>query len=385
MKRFSFIPLILAIVIYIIFPFKELQFLSIAIILIYLQAFISSFISTKSFRVSREKPLQYCKTGEEEFVSLSVENISPFNFRNIEIYDKGAGCYENGSGEYIKDFCSGESVSFKTRVDQVVRGQYPIGPVVIKGSDPLKLFPWSISIKKYVDVIIYPKISNLDSVLKAGERGGRIKVKNPMYQDLTELKSIRDFRSGDSIRNINWKTTAKTGKLQVMEFSNTITTPLFITLDLDPCNYPIKYRYTYIEKAIEAAASLVAEYNINNQPVGIYFIDGKERVLIPISSGYSHTINILEHLATISISKGAGINIINGFLEENYRIPQGTHLYLLSPCINKDFIPVLELLKRKKVFIKTVNTGDGGSNNFLPAYCENYYLNLSSEEMLNAI
>lgn len=385
MKRFSFIPLLLAIVIYIIFPFKELQFLSIAIILLYSQAFVTSYIVSRSFKVSREKAIQYCKNGEEEYISLYVQNVSPFNLSNIEVYDKGAGCYQNGTGEYIKGFKSGEALCFKTKVDQLKRGQYRIGPVVIKGSDPLKIFPWSITVEKYIDIVIYPQISNLNLILRAGDRGGNLKVKNPMYQDLTELKSIRDFRAGDSVRNINWKTTAKTGKLQVMEFSNTITVPLFIILDLDPVNYPIKYRYSYIEKAIEAASSLVSEYNSSNQPLGLYIISGKDKLLIPISSGYEHTINILENLAIVSISKGVGLNVASEFMFENYTIPQGTHLYILSPALNRDFIPVMDILKRKKVFIKTVYTGDGKNISNIPLYCEKYHLNLNREELFNVI
>lgn len=386
MKRITLVPLIMAIVIFIIFPFKELQLISIAIIIFYLYGFLFSKIITKFFVVSRNRDIQYCKNSEDEYVSLFVKNKAPFILNDIEVYDKGSGCFSTGDGEYITSIDSGETVKFDTRVTQVTRGLYKVGPVVIKGIDPLKLFPWSISIDSSIDVVVYPKISPINSILVDGERGGSIKVKNPIYQDLTDLKSIRDFRTGDSIKNINWKSTAKTGKLQVMEFSNTINTPLFILLDVNGANYPVKYRYTYLEKAIETAASIVTEYSLKGQPIGIFISGLKDDVLVPIFNGYEHTVSILERLALLDPSKSESLDIVDEFFKKNYSIPQGSHLYAITPGLSKESVPLLNIFKRSKVLIHTVYTGHGDIDPNIPYFNGKFKLSIyDDKEVLNAI
>ena len=55
---------------------------------------------------------------------------------------------------------------------------------------------------------------------------------------------------------INWKVTARTGKLHSMAYLSYLRAPVLIVLNLTREDYPARYRYHYLERAATVAASL---------------------------------------------------------------------------------------------------------------------------------
>lgn len=374
MKRVSFIPPIFFIIFFLLFPFRAVQVASITFILLYLSAYIISMLMKKSIIVSRGMPVYYCQNGVEDYSSIEILNSGIIPMENIVISDKGAGCYDNGIGTFVDNISSRNSKSFSCRLNTLTRGNHVIGPVVVKGSDPFNLFPWKKVVESYSNVVIYPRFYPIELLLTEGEIGGRQKVKNPLYEDLSDLKSMREFRQGDSLKRVNWKASAKAGQLQTMEFSNTLSAPLFILLDLKSENYPIKQRYIYIERAIEAASSLAVSYGERGESCGLFTNAGKDGLLIPQSKGYGNTISILENLASIDFRETSSKSVISGFSESRNILPQGSHLYILVPELTPELNNEIEILKAKKYIIKIVITGGGGCEIHPPGNCKIYYL-----------
>ncbi|MDA3812101.1 MAG: DUF58 domain-containing protein [Spirochaetaceae bacterium] len=364
MKKISSIPLVFFIICALIFPFRLIQMVSIFVITIYFLSFVISMLMYHSISILRNKATIFCLNGSKEFSTMTVTNKGIFPLENIIIKDQR-------SGTFIDSLLSRNKKDYSTPLNTRIRGCYKIGPVVISGNDPLNFFPWEKTFFLYSEVIVYPAYYPLELLLTEGERGGVQKIKNPLYEDLSELKSIREFRPGDSLKRINWKATARAGKIQTMEFSDTLSAPLFILLDINPEHYPLKQRYVFIERAIEAAASLITTYSEKKESCGLISNGSPDSALIPSGKGYKQSISILENLAKIDLKTRNEKSIIHDFLNTQTSLPSGTHIYLLTPRIDKKLFNEIYLLRRKKYLIKVVLTG-GEISQRPPEYCDFY-------------
>lgn len=383
MRRVNLIILFLSSISFIIFPFKVVQGIAFLIISVYGFSFIISKIMYNSVSIKRGREIYYCKNAEDEVSTFTIKNVGIFPLDNIIIIDRGSGCYDHGVGQFLDTVRLRGEKEFSCKLNTNTRGLYRIGPVELRGSDPFNFFPWEKIIKSYCDVVIYPKYYDINLILTKGERGGVQRVKDPMYEDLSDLESMREYRSGDSLKRVNWKATARTGKIQTMEFSNNLSAPVFILMDISPDNYPIKKRYTFLERCIEASASIITKYSEKKEACGMLTHNENGTVLIPQSKGYSHTVSILESLAEIQFSNYNYNNILELYLDNRIILPTGTHFYILVPEINRDLLSRIELLRKQKLNIKLVLTGGGDCLLQPPSYIELFYLTSYGEDILD--
>ena len=97
-----------------------------------------------------------------------------------------------------------------------------------------------------------------------------------------ELKSVRDFVPGDSLRNIHWKSSAKSGQLRTKEFYKEVDSGSLMFID----NF-FEERYSEnFEKILSAAASMLNALQKEENLPQLLFV-GKELSEIPDSSGKS--------------------------------------------------------------------------------------------------
>jgi uncharacterized protein (DUF58 family) len=187
------------------------------------------------------------------------------------------------------------------------RGIFEIGPALIRCSDPLGLFPFTAAAEATTRLFVYPSPGMIGIKTPGGIPLGTLITVNPLYEDLTRCRSLREYHAGDEPRRINWKASARmasrgTGQAEMMvnEYESTISFPLVIFLNLDPYEYPLKYRELYWERVIEAAAALCLMASRERQELGIIFYtpQGRERVSLIAPASYT-LIPILERLAAL--------------------------------------------------------------------------------------
>lgn len=369
MKKFSVIPFVFSMICFLIYPFRLVQLVSIFIMLIYILSFLISKMMLKSLSVTRCNDIYYCQNGCESFSDIIVENRGIFPLDNIIIHDKASGGYEVGVGIFAESIPYGNTLKLSSKIDTMRRGRFTAGPIVVKGCDPLNLFPWSKKIDSYIDIYIYPKFSSIELLIMSGAVGGKVKVRNPLYEDLSQLESMREYRAGDSLKKINWKASAKSGTLQTMEFSNTLSTPLYIILDIEPERYPLKHRYSNIERAIEVASSIVTSYGEGGEAVGLFMNSSKDGVYIPQAKGYDHVVSIMAKLSEIDFLYINKEPVIRSFFNTNPVIPAGSHIYIIVPKVTHEVNQEIALLSSNNCIINILVTGGQKEDIFPPGYC----------------
>lgn len=215
------------------------------------------------------------------------------------------------------------------------RGYYPIGPLFINSGDLIGMAK-NEEIQGATDFLtVYPKIVPISRFdVPSRSPFGTIRHSNPVFEDPSRLLGKRDYQVGDSMRRIDWKSTASTGRLQVKLFEPSIAIETSIFLDLDPDDYSLQKRFDDTELAIVVAAS-VACWTINRKQSAGLCTNGTDPLLdhhgpqplLP-HKGTSHLMSILDILARVETP--ATTPFIPMIHQSLANLPWGTTLILVT-------------------------------------------------------
>lgn len=163
-----------------------------------------------------------------------------------------------------------ETAVFTYHVKGKRRGYYQLGPLRLATGDLFGFTPQRVGAAGVEYVTVYPRITPLAHLgLPSRLPFGTIGSHQRLFEDPARPMGVRDFRSGDSLRQINWKASARTQNLVVKTFQPAISLETAVLLDLHSPTYLRKNRLATVEWAIEVAASLAAHLVDVRQTVGL--------------------------------------------------------------------------------------------------------------------
>lgn len=261
------------------------------------------------------------------------------------------------------------------------RGYYHLGPLRISTGDPLGLLQPAQKEFPSNPITVYPHVVSMAAFgLPSRSPFGTIKHHNPIFEDPSRIAGKRDFQNGDSIRRIDWKSTAATGKLQVKLYDASISLQVAIVLDLHPESYDIKTVVSSSELAIIAAASVAAWGKAHQQMVGL-LTNGADPLndhtmpnpLQP-KKGAGHFIQILEILARIQT--GDNLPIENLIQNAIARLSWGATVVVISGGLRETTLSQLNAAQRKGINPAIILTGQVPNYRSIKNIADYYHINL---------
>jgi uncharacterized protein (DUF58 family) len=108
---------------------------------------------------------------------------------------------------------------------------------------------------------------------------GETVVKRRLVEDPTRLAGVREYRTGDPLRRIHWKATARTGRLHSRVFEYTTLIGANIILDFGRDAWDENRERS--ELAVTAAASVAANIADRRQQVGLVSNGGDASDIMP--------------------------------------------------------------------------------------------------------
>jgi uncharacterized protein (DUF58 family) len=215
------------------------------------------------------------------------------------------------------------------------RGFYKIGPSFVSTGDVLGLAGEQRREGTCDTLIVYPRIILFSSLgLPSHSPMGTLKHSQPIYEDPTRTFGKRDYVTGDSLRRVDWKATASTGRLQVKQFEPSIALTTSILLNLDEEEYDRHTRADSVELAITVAASLANWVVLHKQSVGLFtngtdpLAEGQRfKPLLP-RKGRGHLMRLLDVLARVQSTTQSPL--IEMLRQDVIQLPWGTTLLLIS-------------------------------------------------------
>jgi len=239
------------------------------------------------------------------------------------------------------------------------RGVFTLGPALVRGSDPLGLFPFQLTAVETSRLYVYPVFRSITLNAPGGIPLGNIIKANPLYEDITRCRSLRPYNPGDEPRRINWKVSARihtsmghTGMFMVNEYEATASYPLMIFLNVDKNEYPVKKQGVFIERAIEAACALCLRAAQEKQELGIVFYtsSGEGGISVIAPSAFTQ-VPILERLAALNWTAtanaaAAGHASARAMLEQGKHLSYGTRFLYVGPDLGDEAYISLNSLKK---------------------------------------
>jgi uncharacterized protein (DUF58 family) len=163
-----------------------------------------------------------------------------------------------------------EEARFSYELDCRRRGYYSLGPLSLSTGDLFGMRNHEVRSPRIDHLLVYPRIIPLTKLsLPAQTPFGSIPTKQHIYEDPSRMVGVRAYQSGDSLRNIHWKTTAAMGVLQVKRFEPAISIESQVFLNLNRGDYTMMRVETATELGIVVAASIAQYLLEKRQTVGL--------------------------------------------------------------------------------------------------------------------
>jgi uncharacterized protein (DUF58 family) len=275
------------------------------------------------------------------------------------------------------------------------RGVFTLGPAFVRGADPLGLFPFQLTAVDTSLLYVYPVLCSISLKRPAGIPLGNMISPNPLYEDVTQRRSLRPYIQGDEPRRINWKMSARMGhtnmrnsaSIMVNEYEATASYPLMIFLNADQNEYPVKKQGVFIERAIEAAAALCLKAAYERQELGIVFYtsSGEDGISVIAPSAFA-LVPILERLAILNWTTAKARVKERGsalaMLEQGKHLSYGTRFLYTGPDLGDEAYISLNSLKKYHLSLEYLIIDDRAMPSLVPGNSPRYKMKESGREII---
>jgi uncharacterized protein (DUF58 family) len=148
------------------------------------------------------------------------------------------------------------------QVQLMQRGAWRLGPIQINTRFPLGLVERGLILDVSDRILVYPRIGRLrsswESRLRHAAQLASVKLPRGGTFD-EEFHKLRDYRRGDDLRTVHWKTSARRNELMVREFQESREQNLIVLLDAWQPASAKPPDVDAAELAISLAASVIAD------------------------------------------------------------------------------------------------------------------------------
>lgn len=241
------------------------------------------------------------------------------------------------------------------------RGSFVFGPTFIHSGDLFGFFRRDMHIDKLDYLLVYPRLVPLEKLgIPSQQFFGDIRLKRHLFQDPVLTAGVRDYHSGDSLKRIHWKSTARLGKLQTRVYEPTTTVDISLFLDARTLRAPLWGSvYQLQELGIIAAASISQHALKEGFRVGLYVNQithfSRGMVRVPHSQHPDQLLRILEALA--QLHQVETIPIARFIRREAGNLPWGSTLLVITAQPLDELMATLLDLKRVGRSVALVKVG----------------------------
>ena len=206
---------------------------------------------------ARRLPLEPIFAGDEARLTVAVWNRNATRSASIAIQDRST----QWSIERLEP---NSAVEFADAATFPKRGRVALAPLAVWSAFPFGFLRYERVEEQRDSLIVLPAVGWADAdglrrwVLRmAGTEGRSRKVLRRVTTDLAELRGVRPYRSGDSIRSIHWRSSARRRELMVREYDAAPSPELLLVVEpWLPAN-PTPQAHENLEAALSLAATVV--------------------------------------------------------------------------------------------------------------------------------
>ena len=207
------------------------------------------------------------------------------------------------------------------------RGLLRLEGVRLARPDPLGLVRAFAEVPAAQNVLVLPKRYALPPIATPGsmkyQKGGVALASS--VGESEEFVALRDYRHGDPMRHIHWRSWAKTGKPVVKEFEDEFFVRHALVLDTF-CEHPFSEDF---EEAVSVAASFACTIGTQESLLDLLFV-GQESYCFTAGRGLGQAERMLEILASVRPCGDKPFQTLEHLVLEHAQVVSGCVCVLLA-------------------------------------------------------
>lgn len=311
--------------------------------------FLLLFTGGKHFDARRNLP-ERLSNGDDNPVSISVYNSYNFTVK-VKIVDELPFQFQVRDFSIIKTIESQKSIVAEFSLKPTERGEYHFGKLNVFVSSPLRLFCRRFTFGEGKMVPTYPSYLQLRkyNLLAISNKLFEYGVKKIRRLGHTmEFEQIKEYVSGDDIRTINWKATAKKKQLMVNQFQDERSQNVYMVIDKGRVMKMPFESLSLLDYAINSTLVMSSIITNKQDKAGMLTFSKTVENYVASDKRSGHMQRLQEKL----------YNVTTDYLESDFgMLYAGTkrHITQRSLIILYTNFETLDALKRQLPYLKAIN------------------------------
>ncbi len=190
------------------------------------------FVISKS-PVAKRLMADRLSNGDENKIELQIINRMPFTV-TMEIIDELPVQFQKRDWKLNYRFTANEQKNIIYKLRPVERGEYNFGRIILYVKSLLGLLMRRHNIDAAITVPVYPSFLQLRKYELLAQTTIQTEHGNKRMRKIghsMEFEQIKEYVSGDDIRTINWKATARKGGLMVNNYTDERSQQVYCIID----------------------------------------------------------------------------------------------------------------------------------------------------------
>jgi uncharacterized protein (DUF58 family) len=273
--------------------------LRVAVLVLALPLVSAAVVSRTRYRLASQRHLAPARVpvGEEARVHIELQNVSRLPTGVMLVEDKLP--YILGvRPRFVLDRVPPRGhrrIAYPVRSE--ARGRYTLGPLTLRLSDPFGMCELLRSFSATDALLVTPAIVSLPTTPLGGEWAGTGDSRTRSVAAAGEDDvATREYRHGDELRRVHWRSTARRGALMVRREEQPWESHCTVLLDTRGDAHRGEGPASSFEWAVSAAASVALHVARSGYVVSMQGIDGN-MLTTPGDQGGAHT--IIDALAVV--------------------------------------------------------------------------------------
>ena len=310
--------------------------------------FIHSLIVLINLKGSINLPKKSIFAGDNIDLNFKVENTTFLSIPHMEIVSNLSRELTGQSpNKLIISLDKGEDFNYKENLILRRRGYYELGKIEIIITDVFGFYSFKKILTEEISLLVYPKpisISSFQTIIS--KKPGQWYLDNSIFKDVNQIKTLRDYEEGDSIKSIHWKLSAKTDNLIIKEYENPGDNKLVLFLDNNMDLFKTDVNRRLEDKIVDIGLSLI-NYSLEEN---IKIELNTKNSTTPIKVEGQSISDLKPFLEVLARFKGNGsLDFISMVMESIHFLNQESTVIIITPNLNKKIGSLAIQLKTKNL------------------------------------
>ncbi len=237
----------------------EKDLLRVAVLLAALPLLAAAYVGRSRYKLACSRSLEPHRVpaGAAARIVLRLQNLSRLPTGTLLLEDRLPYALGSRPRLVLERLGAHQASSVAYSVRAEVRGRYDVGPLVVRLTDPFGLCELSRSFPSLDRLTVIPQVVQLPSVRVAGEYAGAGESRaRSVAVHGEDDAATREYRHGDDLRRVHWRSTARVGELMVRREEQPWESRATVVLDTREFAHAGEGPAASFEWAVSAAASI---------------------------------------------------------------------------------------------------------------------------------